>query len=165
MAAYGSDSDFLAWLAGQGLTLPEGANTTVLRNIGSAYVDAAYGARLSCSSRTGGWAQELEWPRTGQYVNGQELPSDLIPTAWIYASYRAAYLTAITPGWATTGTDTTRQTRREKVDVIEREFFAANETAGSDVAPGMPSDSIINGMVLPWLCSGVRRADSLFFVI
>lgn len=166
MAAYGSDVEFAAYLAGLGLTLPVGAPApAVLREIGSSYVDSAYGWKLMCSQKTGGFAQELQWPRTGHVINGEEVPSDLIPQQWINASYRAGYLQAVTPGWATTGTDASRQTRREKVDVVEREYFAASDAAGTSAAPGMPSDSIINGMVSPWLCSGARRASSLFQVI
>lgn len=166
MAAYGTDEGFNAWLAAQGLILPVDAPAVaLLRQIGSSYVDAAYGARLTCSRKAGGFTQELQWPRTGHVINGETVPDDLIPQAWIDASYRAAYLTAVTPGWATTGTDSTRQTKRERVDTIEREYFAADEAAGSSVAPGMPSDSILNGMVLPWLCSGVRRMADLFRVI
>ena len=164
--AYGTDEGFAAWLASQGLTLPVGAPApAVLRQIGSNYLDAAYEWRLSCSQRTGGFAQEMAWPRSSHYVNGQAVPDDFVPPAWVNASYRAAYLTAVTPGWATTGTDGSRQTKREKVDVVEREFFAASESAGTDVAPGMPSDSIINGMVAMWLCSNKRTANSLFRVI
>lgn len=166
MAAYGTDEGFNAWLVAQGLILPVDApSVAVLRQIGSSYVDAAYGAKLTCSRKTGGFTQELQWPRTGHVINGETVPDDLIPQAWIDASYRAAYLTAVTPGWATTGTDSTRQTKRERVDTIEREYFAADEAAGSSVAPGMPSDSILNGMVLPWLCSGVRRITDFFRVI
>ena len=124
MTSYGDDEGFAAWLTSQGLTLPEDApSVDVLRQIGSTYVDAAYGYRLTCSRRTGGWEQELEFPRTGHYVNGQLLPSDLIPTAWIHASYRAAYLNAVVPGWSTDQVTPGRITRREKVDSIEREFF------------------------------------------
>ena len=164
--AYGTDEGFATWLASQGLTLPVGAPLpAVLRAIGSSYVDSAYGWKLACSQKTGGFSQELEWPRVNHTVNGELVPDDLIPPAWINASYRAGYLTAVTPGWATTGTDGSRQTKREKVDVVEREFFAASEAAGSDVVPGMPSDSIINGMVAMWLCSNKRTANSLFRVI
>lgn len=164
--AYGTDQAFTDWLASQGLTLPEDAPTpAVLRLIGSSYVDAAYEHLLQCSSRTGGFEQELAWPRTGHKVNGQTVPSDLIPPAWINASYRAAYLQATSPGWATNSVDATRQTKREKVDTIEREFFASSEAPGSNAAPGMPSDAMINGMVSPWLCSGARTLNSLFMVI
>lgn len=166
MAAYGDDAGFSAWMASQGLALPIDAPApAVLRQIGSNYIDAAYGWKLACSHRTGGFTQALEWPRSGHYVNGQAVPDDFVPPAWVNAAYRAAYLNAVTPGWATTGTDGSRQTKREKVDVVEREFFAASEAVGSDVAPGMPSDSIINGMVAMWLCSNKRTANSLFRVI
>lgn len=166
MAAYGSDVEFAAYLAGQGLTLPVGAPApAILREIGSGYIDAAYGYKLACSQKTGGFDQMLEWPRSGHILNGAEVPSDLIPAAWVNASYRAAYLQAVTPGWATTGTDASRQVKRQKVDTLEREFFSAAESAGTSAAPGMPSDSIINGMVTPLLCSNTRRASSLFRVI
>jgi len=166
MAAYGDDSGFAAWLAGQGLTLPVGAPAVaILRQIGSAYLDAAYGAKLGCSRRAGGFTQALEWPRSGHVINGETVPSDLIPQAWIEASYRASYLEGSSKGWATTGVDASRQVKRQKVASIEREFFSASESAGTDAAAGMPSDSIINGMVKPWLCSGVRRMTDLFRVI
>ena len=166
MASYGDDSGFAAWLASQGLTLPVGAPLpAVLRQIGSDYVDNAYGYMLFCSQKTGGWDQEREWPRSSHYVNGQLVPDTMIPQAWVNAAYRAAYLTALTPGWATTGTDANRQTRREKVDTIEREYFSNDDSAGSSVAPGFPSDSIINGMVLPFLCIKKRSMNSLFRVI
>lgn len=165
MTAYGTDEGFLAWLSGQGLELPDGAVPAVLRQIGSAYIDAAYEARLQCSRRAGGFEQELAWPRSGHRVNSQAVPDTLIPPAWVNASYRAAYLEARSPGWATGSTDPNRITKREKVDVIEREFMTAADAGGSASAAGMVADAIINGMVLPWLCSGVRRAENLFRVI
>lgn len=164
--SYGTDQGFQDWLAAQGLTLPDDApSPDVLRQLGSAYVDSAYEYRLQCSRRAGGFEQENAWPRVGHKINGQAVPSDLIPQAWVNASYRAAYLNAVTPGWSTASVDATRQTRRERVDTIEREFFAADAAAGSDAAPGMASDGVINGMVTPWLCSNVRGAGSLFRVI
>ena len=94
------------------------------------------------------------------------LPSDFIPPAWVQASYRAAYLQATQAGWATGSSDPNRKTKREKVDTIEREYFAADSLVGTaDVAAGMPADGMINGMVQPWLCSKVRSLDSLFRVI
>lgn len=167
MAFYGTEQGFSDWLSAQGLTLPPDAPApAVLLQVGSSYVDAAYGYRLTCSRKTGGWEQELEWPRTGHYVNGQLVPSDLIPQPWIYASYRAAYLNAVTPGWSTDQVTPGRITKRERVDVIEREFFTAEQAGGGgDAAPGFPSDAVINGMVLPWLCSQGRSANSLFRVV
>ena len=163
--AYGSDEGLTAWVTAQGLTLPVGANLTALRTVGSAYVDGAYEHRLACSSRTGGFTQEMAWPRSGHYINGQKVPPDLIPPAWINAAYRAAYLQATQPGWATGSTNPNRVTKREKVDVIEREFFAASDTAQADVAAGMNADGVINGMVAIWLCPTTRNPNSLFRVI
>lgn len=166
MGAYGDDQNFIAWLAAQGLLLPEGADPTALRHIGSMYLDSAYEWRLQCSRRTGGLTQDLAWGRTGARVQGQDIPPDYVPPSWVYASYRAAYLSAVTPGWATSGTDPNRLTRREQVDVISREFFAAADVPGSsDIAPGMPFDALINSMVLPWLCPKGRSMNSLFRVI
>jgi|SRR5690625_31289 len=165
--AYGTNEGFQEWLSAQGLSLPDDApSPDVLRQLGSAYVDSAYEYRLQCSRRTGGFEQENAWPRTGHYVNGQLLPSDLIPTAWIYASYRAAYLNAITPGWSTAQVTPGRVTKRERVDTIEREFFDQSQAGGgADSAPGFPSDATINGLVLPFLCAKGRSANSLFRVV
>lgn len=166
MAGYGSDQAFSEWLASQGLALPVGSPApAVLRQIGSDYVDAAYEHALQCSRRSGGFDQERAWPRTGHVVNGQLVPNAMIPPAWVNASYRAAYLQAISPGWATGSTDPNRVTRREKVDVIEREFFSSESQSGADSAAGIVADAIINGMLLPWLCSSGRDANSLFRVI
>src|SRR5690606_30837172 len=153
MAGYGSNDGLDAWLLALGLSLPIGApSKDVLRQIGSDYVDGAYEPRLQCSTRAGGFAQERAWPRTGHTINGQAVPDDLIPTAWINASYRAAYLQATSPGWATGGRDLNRITKREKVEGIEREFFAGGDVASSNAAPGFNVDPLIDGMVPGWLC-------------
>lgn len=165
--AYGTNEGFEEWLSAQGLTLPDDApDPAVLRQLGSAYVDSAYEYRLQCSRRAGGFSQELAWPRVGHRVNGQAVPSDLIPQVWVYASYRAAWLNATTPGWSTDQVTPGRITKRERVDVIERTFMTAEEAGGgADSAPGFPSDAVINGLVLSWLCSAGRSADSLFRVV
>lgn len=165
--AYGTDEGLLEWLAAQGLTLPADApEPAVLRQLGSAYVDSAYEYRLQCSRRAGGFEQENAWPRSGHRVNGQAVPSDLIPQSWVYASYRAAFLNAQTPGWSTDSVTPGRITRREQVDVISREFFSPEDAGGAgDAAPGMPTDAMLNGLVASWLCSAGRSANSLFRVV
>ena len=167
MSGYGTDQGFADYLAAQGLTLPDDAPpVAVLLQAGSSYVDAAYEHRLQCSQRADGFDQELAWPRRGHKMNGHAVPVDFIPTQWIEASYRAAYLQGTASGWTTSGSDPGRQVRRQKVDVIEREFFAPGEAAGSqDIAPGMPFDAVINALVAPWLCSNARGPSSLFRVI
>lgn len=165
MAGYGGDTEFAAKLAEWGLALPAGApEPAVLRQIGSDYVDAAYEPRLACSKRAGGFAQERAWPRSGHAVGGEAFPDDLIPQAWINASYRAAYLHATQDGWAQGGTDPNRLTKREKVDVIEREFFAAGEGGvQGNAAPGFNVDPLIDGMVGMFLCPQGRAVG--FMVI
>ncbi len=143
MSSYGSDEGFAAWLAGQGLALPVDAPLpAVLRTIGSGYVDAAYGAKLACSSRTGGFLQELEWPRRHHVINGEVVPDDLIPPAWINASYRAAFLEATSPGWATASTDPNRVVKKEKVDVLEVEYFGVKDSADSGSSAGIVGSSL-----------------------
>ena len=150
MAGYGDDTGFAAWLADAGLALPVGAPTpAVLRQRGSDYLDATYAARLDCSAPTGGFDQERAWPRTGHMIYGAAIGDTAIPAAWVQASYRAAYREATTPGWATSSRDPSRMTKREKADVVEREFFAPGETAG---ASGANIDAQIEGLITPFLC-------------
>lgn len=167
MASYGSDQGFTEWLSSQGLTLPvDSPAVAVLRQIGSSYVDAAYESRLQCSRRTGGFNQELAWPRIGHAINGEAVPDDLIPVQWINASYRAAYLESIQPGWATGSTDPNRVVKRERVEgAVEVEYFGGKDTGDSGTALGMTADALIGGMVGPWLCSMIRRLGDLFRVI
>ena len=153
MAAYGTDAEFEAWLEANGLELPSDAlDLNVLREIGSSYVDGAYEYRLMCSRRTGGFSQELAWPRTGHTVNCEAVPDDLIPQAWINASYRAAYMQAVS-GWALSGSDPNRIAKREKVDVLEVEYFAIGDGAvQGNASPGFPVDPLIDGWLSIWLC-------------
>ena len=153
MAGYGNDAEFEAWLDANGLELPSDApDLNVLREIGSSYVDGAYEYRLMCSRRTGGFSQELAWPRTGHTVNCEAVPDDLIPQAWINASYRAAYMQADS-GWALSGGDPNRIAKREKVDVLEVEYFAIGDGAvQGNASPGFPVDPLIDGWLSIWLC-------------
>lgn len=150
MAGYGDDMAFAAWLADAGLSLPVGAPLpAVLRQRGSDYLDATYAARLDRSAPTGGFDQERAWPRTGHMVLGMAVGDADIPSAWVRASYRAAWREATTPGWATSSRDPSRMTKREKADVVEREFFEPGETAG---ASGANIDAMIEGLIGPFLC-------------
>lgn len=161
MAGYGDDASFATWLAARGYVLPAGGPTAaILRQIGSDYVDAAYEPRLACSRRTS-ITQERAWPRDGHTLNGEVLAHDFIPQPWVDASYRAAWLEASQPGWTASGVDPSRATKREKADVVEREFFApgAPGTAGAaNAAPGFPVDPQIDGWIAVWLC----RSDRFF---
>jgi hypothetical protein len=154
MAGYGTDEGFAAFLTDNGYTLPDDAPApAILRQRGSDYLDAAYEPRLSCSARADPFTQDRAWPRTGHTRHGVAVPDDLIPPAWVNASYRAAWLEASQPGWASGNINPNRITKREKVDVIEREFFSATE-ARFVQGVGGNTDAMIDGAVTPWLCVG-----------
>lgn len=165
MAAYGTDQGFTDWLAGRGLTLPGGLSAATLREIGSGYVDSAYEPRLFCSRRADLFTQELAWPRIGAQISGQSIPDDLIPLPWINASYRAAWLEASRPGWATGGVNPSRMTKREKAGDVEREFFGAGEGGViGNAAPGFNVDPLLDAMLSPWLCVDAEEASGLFIM-
>lgn len=155
MAGYGDDAGFAAWLASQGLVLPPDAPAAAaLRQRGSDYLDATYGPMLHCSSPTGGLDQERAWPRTGHFINCDELPSDVIPQAWVRASYRAAWLEATNPGWASGSVDPNKRVKRQKVDTIEREYFDSVAAANGGVTGVVGNvDAGIAGIVAPYLCA------------
>jgi hypothetical protein len=149
--AYGTDQGFTDWLAVQGYTLPETApSPAVLRARGSAYVDGY--EQFWTGQRTGGVMQELGWPRTGATMNCvTAIPDDAIPPAVVNASYRAAWLEAETPGILAGSTVSAgARVKRQKVDVIEREFF----DDGKAEVGGGPSfiDSQIDGMLSAFIC-------------
>lgn len=153
MAGYGDDSGLTAWLASYGLTLPVGAPASaVLRQRGSAYVDSVYGPRLECSKPTGGVAQERAWPRTG-HIYPLPIAADAIPLNWVNASYRAAYLEAVTTGGLAATLNPNARVQKQKVDVIERTFFDNGATKPG--AGGIATiDAEIDGMLAPFLCPG-----------
>lgn len=151
MAAYGTDQGLTDWLAVQGYTLPGTAPTpAVLRARGSAYVDGY--ERYWTGQRASGVMQELGWPRTGATINCiTAVPDDVIPIAVVTAAYRAAWLDAETPGILTGSTVTAgARVKRQKVDVIEREFFDDGK-AGVGSGPSF-IDSMIDGLLGQFIC-------------
>jgi hypothetical protein len=160
MAGYGTDQGLTDWLADNGLTLPVDApSLAVLRNRGAAYVDATYGQRLTCSAPAGGAVQERAWPRVGH----PNVAGDVVPLPWVHASYRAAWLTATTPGGLSRAIDANQRVQKQKVDVIERTFFD-NGAPVPGQAVGLV-DAEIDGLVSPFLCSlsgllGIRAIGS-----
>jgi len=151
VAAYGTDEGFTTWLAEQGYVLPDDApSVTVLRARGSAYVDG-YEAFWT-GQRTGGVMQELGWPRTGALLNCTvAIPDDVIPPAVVNASYRAAWLEAETAGILAGPASTPgSRVKRQRVDVIEREFF---DDGKAEVGSGPAFiDSMIDGAMQAFIC-------------
>lgn len=157
MAGYGSDPDLAAWLAGMGYVLPSGApSPAVLRQRGSAYLDATYEGLWS-GQRSGGIDQERGWPRTGATIAcTTPIPDDAIPVAIVHASYRAAWLDASNPGSLSASVTTGGRVRRQKVDVIEREFFDDGSSAAGEMGAGF-LDSEIDGAMKPFICDKSHR--------
>ena len=142
MAGYGDDNGFKEWLDESGYDLD--ANPTpaaVLRQRGSVYVDGTYGPRAP-GVPTGGFAQERAWPRTGAVINGEAVPSDVIPRAWVEASYYAAYQEALKPGSLTVMSTPNRTVKRVKTGSTDIEFADA-EGAGA----ATPTLSAIEGLL------------------
>lgn len=153
MEGYGGDTAFAAWLSANGLSLPSGGpSQAILRLRGASYVDGTYGPRLVCSTPTGGFDQDRSWPRTGHVVGSIAIPPDAIPAKWVEASYRAAYLIATNPAFGSATVNPMQRVKRQKVDVIEREFFdggAVEIGAGGLVAIDAEIDGLVAGLLCP----------------
>lgn len=150
MAGYGEDNGFTAWLADNGLTMPEGAlAVAVLRQRGSSYIDGLYGPKFS-GQPTGGLAQERAWPRTGAEAFGQSIPTDTIPNAVIQASYAAAYQEAIRPGSLSVAVTAAGTLKRKKIGPLEKEYF---EGSGDVVADGILKLSAVEGLLAPFFAA------------
>lgn len=68
----------------------------------------------------------LEWPRQGAYDrNGFLIDNDVIPQGLINALCEAALVELTSPGGLRPSTSTQGQVKRQKVDVIETEYFEA----------------------------------------
>lgn len=162
MAGYGSDEAFTAWAAANGYTVPESPSVAVLRQRGSAYLDALYGAKMNAprfsGQPTGGFAQERAWPRTGAEAYGVAIPSDEVPAAIEQASYFAGWHEANNPGSLQVAATAARSVKRKKIDVIETEFF---EGSGDAVADATVRLAAVEGLVAPFL---TQPLPSIFVV-
>ena len=160
MAGYGTDEGLTAWLAANGYTMPEGApQPAILRQRGSSYVDGLYGPRFS-GYPTGGFEQERAFPRTCATfaTYGTQIPTDLIPRAVIEASYAAAYYEATNPDGLSAAVTAAGAVKREKVDVIEVEYF---QGSGSAVENATVVLSSVEGLLAPFFA---RPEPAIFAV-
>jgi len=150
MAGYGDDAGFDAWMEENGYKLPADASSpSVLRHRGSVYIDGLYGMRF-VGERTGGWAQERAWPRTGAYANGALIPGQVVPLPVVYASYEAALQEAREPGSLSLIGSAADRVKREKVDgAVEVEYQqASSENLALAMTPVM---TVIEGLLSPFL--------------
>lgn len=152
MAGYGSDVGLAAWLTANGYTaVASGLSQAILRQRGSAYIDAVYGGRFP-GVPTAGYAQERQFPRTGATIYGSDLPDSVIPTIVIEASYMAALQEDRSPGSLSVVVTPGKQVRRTKVDVLEKEYF---ESKGGALASATPILSAIEGLLAPLISDNV----------
>lgn len=161
MAGYGTDQGFNDWLAVSGYGLPVGApSPAVLRQRGSAYLDATYGARFAGVPTD--FNQGLAWPRVGALVNGTIIPSDVIPASIEIASYIAAFQEATKPGSLAAVASPAGAVKRKKVASIEIEYQDSS-TDGSAVGI-TPLISTVDGLLGPYLVSTAAARFGLWAI-
>jgi hypothetical protein len=149
--SYGDDAGFETWMETMGYVLPSGApDIAILRARGSAYIDATY-EPLWTGTRTNPLSQDDAWPRTGATINCTiAIPDDMIPNAVINASYRAGLLMA---SEATTPVPLTgSRVKRQKADVLEREFFDDGKSTAGETGAAFV-DPMIDGWLRQFICS------------
>lgn len=150
--AYGNDEGFADWLASMGHELPATAPTSaVLRARGSAYLDGAYEG-LWTGQRVDGVLQADGWPRAGAKIGcTTAIADDVIPLAIVSASYRAAWLEASVPGALSPAPSVGPRVKRQKIDVIEREFFDDGGSAAGATSGFV--DPQIDGAMRAFICT------------
>lgn len=150
MAGYGDDTAFNTWLSDNGYVLPADAPTVaVLRQRGSTYIDATYGARFF-GFPTGGVSQERQWPRTDASTMWADIDPAVIPSAVVEASFQAAWYEANNPGGLVAGGSAASGIKREKVGSIEVEYQASS-SSDSYAASLTPLISTVDGLLAPYL--------------
>lgn len=153
MAGYGDNAGFTAYAAAAGSVFPDGTTEdqkTAARQRASLVIDR-YEPRFS-GTRTGGFAQERAWPRTGATTYyGEAIGAD-IPAVIVNASYEAAFIELITPGSLSPVVTGSATVKREKVGRIEVEYSTSSSTnIGELVALATPVVTIIEGLLWPFL--------------
>nr|WP_019365259.1 DnaT-like ssDNA-binding protein [Pseudomonas luteola] len=123
----------------------------------SVYIDGRYVKRFPSGRyesmfpgvKTGGRSQERAWPRTGAVdYEGNVIPSDEVPQEVLAAVAEAAWRELANPGSLSPDYVPSKLVKRQKVDVIEREFFEPGELGS---APSTPVVSVIDNLIAPVL--------------
>ena len=161
MAIYGTRADADAYHLARGNTGWTGTNDAKDAALQRAtdYIDGRYrymtagGCWKSMfrGTKTGGLAQELEWPRTGATDSeGNEIPDDEVPLKVEYATYEAALLELANPGSLSPIYVAARQVLRQKVGPIERTFAEPKE--GDAMPPNRPMVPLIDDLLASLIC-------------
>lgn len=157
--AYGSEQGFRDWLAQNGYVLSgEDAGVPALLSRASAYIDAQFGARFK--GVTTAVDQADQWPRSGVVVNGRVVPAGVVPLAIVQATYRAALAEGQGFSLSRNFDPSVAQVKREKVDVIETEYFQQP----TDTAASAPVVAGLDGLLAPFLRSDSARAIGMWVV-
>ncbi|ULJ73600.1 DnaT-like ssDNA-binding protein [Rhizobium gallicum] len=154
MAGYGDNAGFTAYATAAGYVFPVGtteAQKDAARQRGSLVIDR-YEVRFS-GERTGGFAQERAWPRTGASTYyGEAIPPDAVPVAIENASYEAAFLELTNPGSLSPVVTGSSTVKREKVGQLEVEYTTFTSTDIDDVvALATPVATMIEGLLWRFL--------------
>ena len=158
MANYGSVAAADAYHTARGNTAWTGTNDVKTAALvrASAYIDGRYRFRLASGrwqsmfkgTKTGGRAQELEWPRTGATdYEGSEIPSNEIPREVEQATYEAALRELVSPGSLSPDFTYSAQVTREKVGPIEVQY-AESQASGTPNRPVIPAIDELLGPLL-----------------
>ncbi|WP_208179910.1 DnaT-like ssDNA-binding protein [Sinorhizobium medicae] len=150
MAGYGTNDGFTAYATEAGYVFPDGttdAQKTAVRQRGSLVIDR-YEPKFS-GRRTGGYAQERAWPRTGATTYyGEAIPLNEIPVAIVNASYEAAFLEFTNPGSLSPVVTGTQTVKREKIGQLEVEYSTSSSTDIDDlVALATPVATTVEGLL------------------
>jgi hypothetical protein len=154
MAGYGDNAGFTAYATAAGYVIPGGATDdqiTAARQRGALVIDR-YEPRFP-GTRTGGFAQERAWPRTGAATYyGEAIPPDMIPVAIVNASYEATFLEVTNPGSLSPVVTGSAAVKREKVGSLEVEYASSTSSTPADiVALATPVVTTIEGLLWPFL--------------
>lgn len=150
MAGYGDNPDFDTYVAAAGYVFPDGTTNdqkSAARQRGSLVIDR-YEPRFS-GRRTGGFAQERAWPRTGATTYyGEAIPADTVPVAIVNASYEAAFLELTNPGSLSPVVTGSSTVKRKKVGQLEIEYSTSTSTDIDDlVRLATPVVTTIEGLL------------------
>lgn len=161
MAIYGTLVDADAYHLARGNSGWTGADEAKQAALQRAtdYIDGRYRYKMKSGcwrsmfpgEKTGGRAQDLEWPRTGatDYA-GNEIPDDEVPREVEYATYEAALLELESPGSLSPIFIPGGQVTREKVDVVEVQYAAPQAT--DNTLPNRPIVPGIDEVIAPVVC-------------
>lgn len=110
----------------------------------SVILDALYGHRFP-GQKENGLNQVEQWPRVNATtLRGEPIPEGLVPPAVKTAVYEIARIEVTRPGSIIPNTMTNQQVRKQKLDVLEREFFKGVDGNSRDSLPYLP---IIEGIL------------------